>query len=429
MSGGGGFAERWSDGVEDWLCEKFADQERSRERAAEFSRSAIASIEDAGHAEWPPIDAECNVSWVNRPVANVIGGRTRMRPPAKGTKRPRWWGLRQTYEAAERCGATIPEPLNAVDDGPADIRTVLANWQPRSMPEDDVELVAGVRPTLEEWVVRAEPRDAHDARFLMLDISRMAAWTLRTLNSASKEVVLNERNAQRCLEAKRVSARNSGCGPEEMKRLVARHRKALSAVGRVGRTVNPDGWAVKPPSGGSSETPPPYTQAEEYAFQRAISRVRNTVRAERLWTGGALLGGGLSGPETTAAWVEHVTVDENGGLVVEVRGKNPRFVPILRRYESLVRQAMDAAISGPFITTTRKSPVSGIAANIEVDGNGLSLTRARSTWLRTHLSGGTPIGLLRAIAGPVSSDRLDALLSDAAASLDPLEAARKALGL
>lgn len=429
MSGGSGFAERWAGKIEAALDARCAGRERSGGRLKEFARSAMACIEQAGHGDWPPIDAECNEAWVGRPVSKVVNGTKITKLPEKGTKRTRRWALREIYEAAAGCGAAIPEPLNPVSRGPADIATVLAAWRPRSIAAADMELVADCRATLEDWVVAAEPRDAADARFLMVETTRMAIRMLKTLQSASKEVVLNERNAKQCIEEMRVAALRSGCDAHEMDLLVARHRKVLSALRRVSNAINPDGWAAKPPARGNPKPPPPYTEAEEYAFQREIGRVRNADPAERLWTGGTALGGGLSGAEIAAGCVEHVSVGEDGGLIVEVGGKRPRHVPILSRYASLVRQAMDAAESGPFILTKRKSPASGIAQQIQVDGKPLSLSRARSTWLRTHLSGGTPIDQLRVIAGPVSTTRMDALLSDIAAALDTREAAAKASGL
>ena len=63
-----------------------------------------------------------------------------------------------------------------------------------------------------------------------------------------------------------------------------------------------------------------------------------------------------------------------------------------------------------------------------VNTQGLSLRRARSTWLSAHLVAGTPLASLRRVAGPLSSNTLDGLLGYANASTDDMTAVTGALG-
>ena len=57
---------------------------------------------------------------------------------------------------------------------------------------------------------------------------------------------------------------------------------------------------------------------------------------------------------------------------------------------------------------------------------GLSLRRARATWLTGHLEAGNPLPVLREVVGPLAAATLDDLLA-ATASVTPDEAATEAL--
>ena len=60
-------------------------------------------------------------------------------------------------------------------------------------------------------------------------------------------------------------------------------------------------------------------------------------------------------------------------------------------------------------------------------GEGLVLRRARSTWILAHLLAGTPLPVLRQVAGPLSTNTLDGLLGHIKTAFDETEAVREAL--
>ena len=73
-----------------------------------------------------------------------------------------------------------------------------------------------------------------------------------------------------------------------------------------------------------------------------------------------------------------------------------------------------------FVMATNRSAVSNTACRIKgTDGRGLSLRRARTTWLAAHLMTSTPLAALRKFAGPMSGPTLTALLDHTSAELDP----------
>ena len=429
MNAAVGFSERWQAVIAEDLNREFADRPSSAERLSEMARLIIANIEAAGCDEWPPIDDPCHEEFLKARVDKGEGTRRRRVAPASGTIRSRRSGLRRTYEAAERCGAAIPEPLAvSLPDDPADMASVATAWKPRSGFDGDSELLAAVRPLVEECVLACGPEDAAACRQLMLSVARFAVWHERETGRIVTKADFTEANANRWIKALHMPPGGGPSGHRPSPLSSASCRSALSLLRRVAQAVNLAGWPDNTANLEAGHAPQPYSDAEQYAFQRAISRARQSDPAAR-WSVGALsLGGGLSGPEITAATVESVrTVDD--GLIVEVGGKNPRQVPILKRYAPLLSQAVDAAESGPFIISRSQSPANGIAASIEVDRAGLSLPRARSTWLVAHLTGGTPLDVLRVIAGPVGANRLTELMEHAAGRIDPSEAAERVLGL
>ena len=103
-------------------------------------------------------------------------------------------------------------------------------------------------------------------------------------------------------------------------------------------------------------------------------------------------------------------------------------MPFRKTYTKLVRQAVTVAGKGRFVTTTGVNSVYQIIGGLDTgDGEGLSLRRARSTWLQAHLVAGTPLAALRRVAGPISANTLDTLLKEAAASIDDTQAVLEAL--
>ena len=142
-------------------------------------------------------------------------------------------------------------------------------------------------------------------------------------------------------------------------------------------------------------------------------------RAGRLWVVGGSFGGGLQGSELNKATVEDIEETTGGRLIVRTKGLKARLVPIRHAHTDLVREALDHAHNGRFIKTTGRNSVYRISSALDTgDGKGLSLRRARSTWLQAHLVAGTSLPALRWLAGSLSANTLAGLLPEAADLLD-----------
>ena len=129
--------------------------------------------------------------------------------------------------------------------------------------------------------------------------------------------------------------------------------------------------------------------------------------------------GTAQGSELGKATVDDIEETAGGRLIVRTKGLKARLVPIRLAHTDLVREALDHAHTGRFIKTTGRNSVYRISSALDTgDGKGLSLRRARSTWLLAHLVAGTSLPALRWLAGSLSANTLAELLPEAADLLD-----------
>ena len=134
---------------------------------------------------------------------------------------------------------------------------------------------------------------------------------------------------------------------------------------------------------------------------------------------GGSFGGGLYGSELDKARTDDIEETTDGRLIVQTKGLKARLVPIRRPHTDLVREALEHAHNGRFIKTTGRNSVYQISNTLDPgDGKGLSLRRARSTWLQAHLVAGTSLPALRWLGGSLSANTLAELLPEAADLLD-----------
>ena len=297
-----------------------------------------------------------------------------------------------------------------------DVTRVLDCWCPEGWSERDLRALESVRETVREWIVRAAPRNPHVARRLLRASAMLAVWAYRTWGTTDPNVVLDPRNVEHWVMT--VNEHRSAAWRENI-------RGALRAVGRA---AYPTGWPQPRRQVGRMPAAVSYTQMDETAFVNVAKLAGRTSRAGRLWVVAGAFGGGLHGRELQKATVEDVEEITGGRLAVRVRGSKARLVPIRKTYTKLARKAVDATRGNKFVPSTGANSVYHIVAGLDTgNGEGLSLRRARSTWLQAHLTARTPLAALRRIAGPLSANTLDALLKEAAVSLDDTQAAVEAL--
>ena len=118
-------------------------------------------------------------------------------------------------------------------------------------------------------------------------------------------------------------------------------------------------------------------------------------------------------------------------MVVQVRGRDTRLTPIRACWTDTARQALTLAHQrteecARFIVPQDRNAAARAANRIRIGDTALSLRRARATWLTAHLEAGTPLRVLRVIAGPLSAAMLDDVLA-AGSAVSAEQAVTKAL--
>ena len=244
-----------------------------------------------------------------------------------------------------------------------------------------------------DWVSRAEPGSAATARRMLNAVGGIAGWAAERSGSPLPDMRLL------------FDPRNVDWWVNETNRRRSGHWRRTSRwlLRRVGRAVYPEGWTPEARPVSRSALPVPYTARDEHRF-RVAADIASWNRAGRCWLVAAALGAGLRGTELAGVTAAQVVDLDGGRVAVQIAG---RLAPVRVEYTALVRQAAEHTPAGSRLVGE------GVGRNFvyELTGRvaGLSLRRARVTWLTAHIEAGTALPVLRTIAGPVSADTLNAI--------------------
>ena len=297
-----------------------------------------------------------------------------------------------------------------------DVAAVLEAWRPRGWADADRRVLEPLMDTVRHWVAATSPENVKRARWLLRCTAGLTVWAYRSLGTSDVRTVLNPNNIEYWTMI--VNAHRATTWRENA-------RWALRAVGRA---ANPGAWPSPSPQVGRSAIASPYGGAEEKCYLRVAKLPGRLNRTERLWIVASALGAGLNGKEVAVAQVEDIVDVGNGRLAVRVRGKHSRLTPFRAPHTELVHLALQGTGSGRFIQAGGRNLVYNICARLDPgSGGGLVLRRARSTWILAHLLAGTPLPVLRQVAGPLSTNTLDGLLGHIKTAFDETEAVREAL--
>ena len=294
-----------------------------------------------------------------------------------------------------------------------DVIEMLNQWRPTTWDDFDVWTLEPLLPTIRGWVEQVKPGTAAKTRQFLLAASGMAMWAYQSFGNIDPTVVFHPSN----IEQWAIGV----CADRSMRwREVTRSR--LRTLGQV---VNPDGFPAPTRKVGKQQIARPYTTLDEKVFRLMCGLPGRTNRSQRLWICCGSLGAGLRGNEIAAARTSDLENVGGERLAMRVRGQNRRLVPIRNAYTDLVRAATKASVTDRFFPTNGRNGIYETARRFDP---ALSFRQARSTWLLAHLTAGTPLAVLRMIAGPLSANTLDGLLPFATNSLDEETAALGALG-
>ena len=299
---------------------------------------------------------------------------------------------------------------------PPDVATVIEEWMPRRITAEQRRLLPVVLLFVRCCVKAAQPTNQQMARQMMRATTLLAVWAYAELRSLALEVVFSVHNV------------------EHFSTCVNRHRsKSWKHQTRwvlrcVGRKLNPDGWPLELPMVGKRLPSMPYSIQAESGFRFAVMASEASNRVSRRVLVAATLGGGCQGTEAVGLTPDDVVALAGGRFAVNVRGRNPRLVPIRAAYCELLHEAVKESNGGRFFRGSGRNMASLLAERLLENPaatnrrKGLSLRRARSTWLAAHLAANTPLPALRVIAGPLSWNTMDSLIEHVSAEIDPQEA-------
>lgn len=284
-----------------------------------------------------------------------------------------------------------------------EVAGVIAAWVPHSVRDTDPAALAAVMPVVRSLVAAVSPTTPMAARRLLWAAAPFSVWAHETVGSVGPEDI-NPRNVEVW-----VTVINRRRPP-------GWRNAARAALRRVGRSVNPHGWPELPDEVGRPPACSALHPVEEAAFIWSVGLPDADEPVLRLAVGGFSCGAGMRGPEIVAAQIGDLKPVGSERLAVQVRGRDARLVPIRECWTDVVRRAVKLVgeRSTPcdrFIISTDRNAAARAANSISIGSIRLSLRRARATWLTAHIVAGTPLPVLRQIAGPVSAATLNDLLA------------------
>ena len=299
----------------------------------------------------------------------------------------------------------------------ADVARVIDEWRPIGWDPRDVEAVEVLLPLVRGWVAAAEPPTDVAARRFVRAAAGLAMWASRFLGATDVETVLAPANVEYYTMV--------ACAD----RAATWRSDTRWCLQIVGRAANPAGWSEPTQTLGRRDVAAPYSPGEEAIYRLAVSLSPRRCDIGRGWVVCGALGAGLRGPELAAAQCEDLVAMSGGRVAVCVRGAHVRLVPIRSSYTAVALRLQRGAPSGRLVGGRGRNAIHKMLESLGGrDRKGLSLRRSRATWLCAHLTAGTPLGVLRRIAGPLSANTLDALVGDIAAALSEEDAAIGGLG-
>ena len=294
---------------------------------------------------------------------------------------------------------------------PEVIAHVIQSWEPSSVERDPIvrNIVA---PAARAIVAAAAPQTPPTALKQLQFVCAFLAWAHETIGS---------------LDGTAINPRNVDVFVFEASEDFSRGWKGVArwALSEVGRAVNPSGWQEKSPQLSRPTHSTPYSPDQEELFltEADLPRVN---KASRLFLLVGTCGAGMLAHEVTSCDTSDLYEVGDGRLAVQVRGPNPRIVPVRERYTEAAREALRqiglahrgahhrwlaAADSSAAGRVARK-----LTAGCDATEGHFSPRRGRATWLAAHLRVGTPLHVIKTLAGPVGELTLTRLVD----TLDPL---------
>lgn len=302
-----------------------------------------------------------------------------------------------------------------------EVSTAIESWESNSIADTDAATLAAVMPAVRQMVAAEGPKTPLAARKRLWALTPMAVWQHRSTGDFDAGA-LNPDN---------VNTWITGVNGDQKPGWRNGSRACLN---KIGMAVNPHAWPRQPKPLCRAPLLECYTPQEEAGYIDAAALPGFNNPEGLRWVVSGSIGAGMNGRDLAAARIEDVQELDGGGLAVQVRGPNPRLVPIRDSCADLVREAVSiverrpAHASRRFILAANRCAASQLANRVTIGrGRGLALRRARNTWLAAHLQAETPLVALHKMAGPLDVATLNGLLAASGFSISAEQAATRGL--
>ncbi|WP_298209433.1 hypothetical protein [Ferrimicrobium sp.] len=305
----------------------------------------------------------------------------------------------------------VPDPNDVGSDShdlsPIEERlpSPLARYRPQ-IPEQYWD---AIRPFVYNIMADVGPvLDTERALELMSVLVRFGLWVWQSSgHELRRELVFDTALIEQCFAQLAPSLTSNALGT---------YRSRIRMVQRVLRELQDGSYRISHLSYQPARVLAPYTDKELIGF-RSWARGQNTrnKRRDAQVLLGAGAGAGLTTEDLVRLRVNDVLIGRDG-VVLCVKGRRAREVPVLAEWEDLIIEAVGDIESGrPLFGVRRTSynnnAVSAFTARSAGRGPKPSLPRLRATWICTHLGLGTPILCLRRASGTDGLDGFNRYLS------------------
>lgn len=283
---------------------------------------------------------------------------------------------------------------------PAHLGELLDGFQPRRELGDQWPRL---RPVVEEVMTRSRIRTRNSFHKYLTHVGYFLVWAGAQGLPVDPATVVRTHVDEYCRVGMPTSSEKSRADRRARLRWLADQVNPSQAPDR--------GVPVARPS-----IKPPYTIAEMAHLVRVASTQPSAEKARQASLCiGLGAGAGLDAPDLRRLRREHITDDASGGLTVHVPGGNPRNVPVMHRYATLVRYGVAGIDPGQLLlgrVEERRNITGHAMAELVTLGDcpRIEQSRLRATWLATLMSQPVPLGVLLNAAGLRSARTLPDLL-------------------
>lgn len=293
---------------------------------------------------------------------------------------------------------------------------------------------------MSERIAQFRPKDIPDAQWQSIGpiVRRVAACSADTPYTATRLASIATQLLTWCDDEGVPLQDEVAFHPDTVDRFVAeacghlRPGTRLNYQGQLRRIgeqlLGPSAYPTRRLRTGASAPVAPYSENDVVAllgWARGLPTARMRDNTNALLALG--LGAGLTSQELSSLVGTDAIEDRLGLLVHVLVGPAPRAVPVLRRWEELVRNATSRTDRYPvFLPGRSRINRNDITRFVDscprADGPKLSVQRLRVTWIVEHLRSGTPLKALEAASGARGSQLASYL--DHLPSVEPPKARR-----